>query len=68
VESALIKPLSFKRHRYLGDTSISEIAYRLGYADVVNFSHAFRRMNGRSPRAWARAARAISSPIENPSI
>lgn len=40
-----------------GDTSISEIAYRLGYTDVANFSHAFRRMSGRSPRAWARAAR-----------
>lgn len=31
---------------------ITQIAYRLGYGDVANFSHAFRAATGRSPRAW----------------
>ena len=32
--------------------SISTIAYRLGYSDVANFSHAFRRAAGLSPRTY----------------
>lgn len=40
-----------------GDKTVSEIAYRLGYTDVANFSHAFRRISGASPRAYARSAR-----------
>lgn len=36
-----------------GDRSISQIAYRLGYSDVANFSHAFRTANGCSPTAFA---------------
>jgi AraC-like DNA-binding protein len=32
--------------------SISTIAYRLGYSDVANFSHAFRSATGQSPRAY----------------
>jgi AraC-like DNA-binding protein len=32
--------------------SISQIAYRLGYGDVANFSHAFRKQAGQSPRTY----------------
>jgi AraC-like DNA-binding protein len=32
--------------------SITEIAYRLGYGDAANFSHAFRAASDLSPRAW----------------
>lgn len=35
---------------------ISQIAYRLGYADVGNFSNAFRRATGQSPRAFRASA------------
>lgn len=36
------------------DTSlpVSEIAAELGYSDVANFSHAFKRWTGRSPREF----------------
>lgn len=34
-----------------GESSISQIAYRLGFSDAANFSHAFRAMCGISPRA-----------------
>ncbi|MDG4553072.1 MAG: AraC family transcriptional regulator ligand-binding domain-containing protein [Candidatus Competibacter sp.] len=33
-------------------TPISQIAYRLGYADIGNFSNAFRRAAGVSPRQY----------------
>jgi AraC-like DNA-binding protein len=36
-----------------GERSISQIAYRLGYTDCANFSHAFRAANGCSPTAFA---------------
>lgn len=40
--------------RLLGEArlSISEIAWRLGYNDVSNFSRAFKRWTGSSPRDW----------------
>ena len=31
---------------------ISEIGYAVGFADISNFNHAFRRELGVSPRAW----------------
>ncbi|MDG1442805.1 MAG: AraC family transcriptional regulator [Pseudomonadales bacterium] len=36
------------------DYSISEIAARLGYTDPTNFSRAFRRVTGVSPRVYAK--------------
>ena len=33
-------------------TSISEVAFRLGYQDVSNFSRAFRRWTGMTPKTW----------------
>lgn len=32
--------------------SVSQIAYRLGYSDIANFSHAFRHVHGVSPSAY----------------
>jgi AraC-like DNA-binding protein len=43
-----------------GELSVSQIAYKLGFTDVANFSRAFRRANGVSPsdfRAGERGAR-----------
>jgi len=34
------------------DNSISEVAYALGYSDVANFSKAFKRWSGATPRAY----------------
>ncbi|MCG8394360.1 MAG: AraC family transcriptional regulator [Pseudomonadales bacterium] len=34
------------------DNSISEVAYSLGYNDVANFSKAFKRWSGVTPRAY----------------
>lgn len=43
-------------HLLADDTlSISEVAWRLGYNDVSNFSRAFRRWSGWSPRQWRQA-------------
>lgn len=36
------------------ETSIAEIAFRLGYSDTISFSHAFRRWSGTSPAAARR--------------
>lgn len=33
---------------------ITEIAFSLGYSDVANFTHAFRRWTGQAPRAYRR--------------
>lgn len=46
--------LSQRACRLLGDSrlGVSEIAYQLGYNDVSNFSRAFRRWTGKTPRAW----------------
>lgn len=38
-----------------GGLSIAEIADRLGYSDAANFTRAFRRWTGRSPRAFVRS-------------
>jgi AraC-like DNA-binding protein len=48
--------------RYLteSDMSISEIAWLLGYSEVANFTHAFRRWRGTNPRTErAKARRSI---------
>lgn len=37
------------------DPPVSQIAYRLGYGDAANFSHAFRARSGVSPRAYRQA-------------
>ena len=50
--------------RYLAESemSISEIAWLLGYSEVANFTHAFHRRTGTSPRtARAKARRSIKS-------
>jgi AraC-like DNA-binding protein len=36
------------------DVSIDELALRLGYSDAANFTRAFRRWTGVSPRAHRR--------------
>lgn len=38
-----------------GQHSISDIAYLLGYAEVGNFSRAFKRWTGKSPKNYLRA-------------
>jgi AraC-like DNA-binding protein len=50
--------------RYLAesDMPISEIAWLLGYSEVANFTHAFRRWTGTNPRTErAKARRSIKS-------
>jgi AraC-like DNA-binding protein len=46
---------------YLGKTNLSmeEICRLLGYSESGNFSHAFRRWSGQSPRQWRQAAALI---------
>ncbi|WP_269765797.1 helix-turn-helix domain-containing protein [Burkholderia ubonensis] len=49
---------------------ISQIAYRLGFTDVANFSRAFRRTHGISPsdyREGAEANRSCRSRVSTPS-
>lgn len=45
---------------YLAKTNLSmeEICGLLGYSESGNFSHAFRRWNGQSPRAWRKSVTA----------
>lgn len=45
---------------------VSQIAYRLGYSDVANFSHAFKTEAGRGPRAWRQGV-ALASESESES-
>lgn len=40
------------------DQAISQIAYRLGYSDLANFSHAFQSEAGISPRTYRQRTRA----------
>jgi len=43
------------------DASVEEMSARLGYSDAANFTRAFRRWTGQSPRAARRSARAPRS-------
>lgn len=45
--------------------SITEIAYLLGFSDTSNFSRAFRRWTGRSPRAYAEQLRRSIHRVTN---
>ncbi len=45
--------------------SITEIAYLLGFSDTSNFSRAFRRWTGRSPRAYADRLRLANGSQRN---
>jgi AraC-like DNA-binding protein len=38
--------------------SIEEVSARLGYSDAANFTRAFRRWTGQSPRALRQSSRA----------
>ena len=51
----------------LGDPSlsISEVADRLGFADVSSFDTAFKRWTGRTPRALRREVLAVDSPTSD---
>jgi len=40
------------------DVSVEEVSARLGYSDAANFTRAFRRWTGQSPRALRQSARA----------
>lgn len=56
---ALLDEIRFGLAReYLEKTTLpmEEICRLLGYSEAGNFSHAFRRWSGQSPRAWRQAA------------
>jgi AraC-like DNA-binding protein len=58
---ALLDEIRFGLAReYLGETNLSmeEICGLLGYSEPGNFSHAFRRWSGLSPRNWRQAVAA----------
>lgn len=40
-----------------GRQGVSQIAYRLGYTDIANFSRSFKRLNGVSPSAYKELVR-----------
>lgn len=40
------------------DLSVEQVADRLGYSDVANFTRAFRRWTGNTPSAWRRGTTA----------
>lgn len=44
---------------------VSEIAYYVGFTDVSNFNHAFRREHGLSPRAYRELSRDEGEPDES---
>lgn len=59
----LAKRARIERARALlasGEDSISQIAYRLGYNDAANFSHAFRAACGQCPSDFRHAQRAAA--------
>lgn len=43
------------------DISLQEVAFLLGFSDQSNFSRAFRRWTGKSPKAWRAAADPIAT-------
>jgi AraC-like DNA-binding protein len=45
-----------------GDTSAEEVSSQLGYSDAANFTRAFRRWTGKSPRALRQSAIARRMP------
>ena len=45
------------------DRPITDIAHALGYSDSANFTRAFRRVNGLSPRAYRSAAPSTTDPV-----
>lgn len=47
-----------------GEVPISQIAYRLGFSDVANFTRAFRRETGLSPTDFRRGAGLASQQTE----
>lgn len=58
--SAIIDELRLHKARVMlrrGDFSIEQVADRLGYTDATNFSRAFRRWTGESPRHYRRRGR-----------
>ena len=59
---ALLDEIRFGLAReYLGKTNLpmEEICGLLGYSESGNFSHAFRRWSGQSPRDWRQQAAAL---------
>ena len=60
---ALLDEIRFGLAReYLGKTNLpmEEICGLLGYSEAGNFSHAFRRWSGQSPRDWRRDASTVA--------
>jgi len=45
-----------ERHLSATSPSLAEVARRLGYANAANFTRAFRRWNGESPRSFRQRA------------
>ena len=50
-----------KRYLSKSNTSLSEIALLLGYAEQSAFNHAFKRWTGATPKAWREKNAAVSS-------
>ena len=50
-----------KRYLSKSNTSLSEIALLLGYAEQSAFNHAFKRWTGSTPKAWREKNAAVSS-------
>ena len=46
------------------DKPVAEIAFDLGYTDASNFTRAFRRQYGTSPRAFREAARGTAGDVD----